>query len=741
MNFRLKNKQLIRVILLLITSLLLANGLFWFLMGSVWTKWDFQLLDQLYRRVVDAGYGPPTSSRIVFVTLTNSTYDYFGHPDLDRVGVAAMNDTLMQYRPEAVAYDIIFARPSTPEADQQLAQSLVDSSAHSAAVYLPIGVDLSEQQGPFTWAPRPAYERLRNDYLKRPREQGNGSPLYATQAIMQMDALAAAASNAGHIGITSDPDGVYRHLALVVKIDSGYLPTLSLAMFLDYMQVPFENVLIDWGRHLIIPATPESWLEADVVVPIDRQGRLFMPTRPWQDGFETMSAHQLLQHHGKAHLRGNLADFFEGKFVFVSDVSTGVSDLGPTSLEAQAPLVTLHAALLNALLTQTFYHKWSFWHMQALVVGLGVVLALAAIVRVSWVFYVTGALLVFGLAGLAVFSMVSFHLLPVAAVGMSGFVLFFGLVMGLQVTAAKERAFIRSAFSKYVPETVVSELLLHPERLQLGGEERVLSILFSDIQRFTTVAETMPPDTLVQLINEYLSEMTGIVLAHGGIIDKYEGDLIMAEFGAPLELPDHATKAVQAGLAMQQRLGELRQAWAARGLPQLHCRIGINTGLVIVGNMGSHQVFDYTVMGDAVNVASRLESANKQYQTALMISECTYAQLPPGLFRTRLLDVIRVRGRSTPIKVYDVYAYQSDPMAEPEALYYQTYQQAIEAYLVQDFVRALKHFDAALAIRPQDRAAQLLIDRIRKLQWYTLPEDWDGAVPLASLDISTDQNT
>jgi adenylate cyclase len=142
-----------------------------------------------------------------------------------------------------------------------------------------------------------------------------------------------------------------------------------------------------------------------------------------------------------------------------------------------------------------------------------------------------------------------------------------------------------------------------------------------------------------------------------------------------------------------------------------------------------------------VNVASRLENANKQYHTALMISEYTYAQLPPGRFRTRLLDVIRVKGRSAPIKVYDVYAYHSDSIAELETLYYQTYHQAIEAYLAQDFVRALTHFDAALAIRPRDRAAQLLIDRIGKLQRYTLPEDWDGAVPLPSLDISTDRNT
>jgi CHASE2 domain-containing sensor protein len=177
MNFGLKNKPLIRIILLLIASLLLANGLFWFSIGSGWTEWDFQLLDQLYRRVVRAGYGPLASSRIVFVTLTNMTYDYFGHHDLDRTDVAAVNDILVQYRPEAVAYDIIFARPSTPEADQRLAQSIAHSSANAASIYLPIGVDLSEQHRPFIWTPGPAYERLRNDYLKRPREQGSGLPL------------------------------------------------------------------------------------------------------------------------------------------------------------------------------------------------------------------------------------------------------------------------------------------------------------------------------------------------------------------------------------------------------------------------------------------------------------------------------------------------------------------------------------------------------------------------------------
>ena len=181
-----------------------------------------------------------------------------------------------------------------------------------------------------------------------------------------------------------------------------------------------------------------------------------------------------------------------------------------------------------------------------------------------------------------------------------------------------------------MPEKVVDTLLGSPEMLKLGGEERVMSVLFSDLAGFTTLSEKMTPTQLVHLLNHYLTEMTDIVLAEGGIIDKYEGDAIMAEFGAPLPLPDHADRAVRTGLKMQRRLKELREIWKGQGLPELRCRVGINTGAMIVGNMGSNQVFDYTVIGDSVNLASRLEGANKRYNTYLMISEFTLDCLTPG---------------------------------------------------------------------------------------------------------------
>jgi adenylate cyclase len=225
--------------------------------------------------------------------------------------------------------------------------------------------------------------------------------------------------------------------------------------------------------------------------------------------------------------------------------------------------------------------------------------------------------------------------------------------------------------------------------------------------------------------------MTAIILTNGGIIDKFEGDAIMAEFGAPLPMPDHAERAVRAGLDMQKRLQQLRPAWRNHGLPELQCRVGINTGPMIIGNMGSDQVFDYTVIGDAVNLASRLEGANKRYNTRLMISEYTQQALPPGTFRTRVLDVIKVKGKSKPVRVFEVYGEACFPLAPQDEMYYVAYQEAMKLYFARHFERAGEKFQALLSIRPDDPASAEMLNRIRNLQGQDLPPEWDGSVSLA----------
>jgi adenylate cyclase len=546
---------------------------------------------------------------------------------------------------------------------------------------------------------------------------------------MQFDAFAAAAFNTGHIGASQDADGVFRHLPLLVKIDTGYLPSMSLSVFLDTVKVPWEAVTVHWGHTMTIPALPGSTLRRDVVMPIDAQGKVFVPyAQKWGNDFPAMPIHKLLQLFDDPEMRGNLQEFFENKFVFIGDVSTGIADAGQTPLDRYAPLVIVHAALMNGLLTNTFYHQWSFWDVLALVCVIGILVGLAAMAQSSMLLYATGAIIFVGLLVLTGIEWVHFTLFPLVSVLNSFLVIFFGIVVGLEVAIAKDQAFIRNAFTKYVSEKVVNELLQHPESIHLGGEERVLSVMFSDIENFTTLAEQMSPTELVGFLNEYLTAMTTIVMEQGGIIDKYIGDAIMAQFGAPIPIPQHADLAVRTALRMQCRLEDLRPKWLKQGFPELHCRVGINTGSMVVGNVGSNQVFNYTAIGDAVNLASRLEGANKHYKTLVMISEFTHNALTPNLFRTRLLDVIRVKGKLQAVKVYEVYGELSDSIPADDLLYYHAYNEAFEAYLARRFDVARAQFEAALAIRPKDAAAHEMLDRMADLDQAALPDDWDGVM-------------
>ncbi len=729
MSFALKSRTLSKSVIILAAGLLAAVICLWLFMGTVWTRVDFQILDFFYKHAVQSGSMQAPSRQIVYLPLNNKTYHFFETSFLDRGDLAKVNETLVEFGPEAVAYDIIFVRPGNPESDRRFTESIQTLDC----VYLPIAFELSKQEHAFRWKEGRAYEQLRTNILKQPLEGGHSRPIYAIQSLLQWDDFAEVSHNFGHINVETDPDGVYRHHVMLIKVDSQYVPTLSLAIFLDYAEVSFDEVIVDWGNEIRIPATDESYLEEDVVIPIDEQGRAFIPfAQVWGQDFKTMPVHDFLEYAKDMNLQGNLADFFEGRFVFIGDISQGVSDIGHTPLEDDVPLIAIHTALLNGFLTNGFYRQWTLAHTLSLIIVITLALTLAALPKTSSILYGAGCGILLGLIGFTWFQFTHFVLFPIVTVGGSFLFFFVGLVAGLQVLSSRQQVFVRDTFARFVPDTVVEELLTHPEKLALGGEAREVTVLFSDLQEFTAISERLAPQQLVRLLSEYLSEMTQIIIAEGGTIDKYLGDAIMAEFGAPLSVENHADMAVSAALKMQRRLHELRQNWAEQQLPELQCRIGINTGTVIIGNMGSDRVFDYTVIGDAVNLASRLEEVNKEYNTFLMISESTQNALTPDRFLTRMLDVIKVKGKSTAVTVFEVYGETSDAVATDNHPYYQTYQSAFDAYLSRDFPLALERFARALQLQPDDPASRWMISRIVSLHVKDLPENWDGSVQLTS---------
>ena len=287
-----------------------------------------------------------------------------------------------------------------------------------------------------------------------------------------------------------------------------------------------------------------------------------------------------------------------------------------------------------------------------------------------------------------------------------------------------QKNFIRGIFGQYVSSNVVNDLINNPEKLRLGGERKNLTVLFSDIAGFTTFAEKKQPEELVVLINEYLNEMSEIIIDNEGTLDKYLGDAVMAFWGAPVELENHAFKACLSALQMQEKLIDLRSKWSASGELPIRIRIGINSGNVIVGNIGGQKRFDYTVLGDDVNLASRLEGANKEYGTNIMISDSTYEQCKDKIL-VRELDLIRVKGKNYPTKVFELISEAGNVKAEKAIEEMHLYQQGLELYRQKSFEAALDYFKRSFE-KLNDYPSKVYQQRCSFYLANPPDKNWDG---------------
>ena len=306
-------------------------------------------------------------------------------------------------------------------------------------------------------------------------------------------------------------------------------------------------------------------------------------------------------------------------------------------------------------------------------------------------------------------------------------VIFTNFIFGLafqRAIALYNRNKVKGAFQQYVSGAVVEEMLKHPEKLHLGGERKFLSVLFSDIRGFTSISEGMESQELVEFLNEYLTEMTEIVLKYDGTLDKYMGDAIMAIYGAPIEQSDHPVRACDSALEMMNRLQELQTIWRDRGKPVIDIGIGINSGPMTVGNMGSEKRFDYTVMGDNVNLGSRLEGINKQYGTNIIISEFTYQEVKND-FLIRELDMVRVKGKLEPVKIYELIA-RPEQAKEQIVNAIRNFEAGLLAYRAKRWAEAIERFELVQSLLGSDWPSQIYIQRCQDYQSSPPPENWDG---------------
>jgi adenylate cyclase len=436
-------------------------------------------------------------------------------------------------------------------------------------------------------------------------------------------------------------------------------------------------------------------------------------------------------------------EYLKGKIVVIGSTMAEERDIHQvpiTNVDGTNTMngVEIHATAIQNVLRGDYVQRANPGLELALIVFLGVVSFFSILqVRLLKVRYVVFlefgsiaivALLVFAVFEIAVRSFINNStLINIVYPGLAVVFAYLGAAVYQYLAERQQKALIKNVFSKYISAAVVNELVANPEKAKLGGDRRELTVFFSDIAGFTTISEQFhaKPEGLVAMLNEYLDEMTAIVLKHEGTLDKYEGDAIMAFWGAPIPQKDHALRTCLASLEMQHRLADLRPKWTREGKPALEVRIGVNTGTMIVGNMGGQDRFDYTVIGDSVNLASRLEGANKQYGSNIMISDFTYQHVKDRVM-VRELDLIQVKGKNEPVKVWELLGEATMHLTDEQKQALEIYHEGLRLYRSRSWQEAIAYFQQAKTLDPSCRVAEIYEQRANLYQLNPPPKDWSG---------------
>jgi adenylate cyclase len=459
----------------------------------------------------------------------------------------------------------------------------------------------------------------------------------------------------------------------------------------------------------------------EIFIPTDENGRMLI---------NFLGPQKTFPHHSISDILYNKLPkgTFKDKIVLVGATAVGLGDIVSTPiLSGEYPGPEVHANIMENILTKDFLHrpKWAITYDMLAILMLGL-LSGFVIPRLSarkGILFASGLFVLHILICRWLFIYFGF-LVNVIYPLLTLVLVYTSITLYRYITEERERKKIRGAFSFYVSSSVVNEMLKSPDKLKLGGDKKELSVLFSDIRGFTTISEGLTPEELVNLLNEYLTVMTDIVFKYDGTLDKYMGDAIMAIYGAPLEQSDHPSRACYSALNMMKELKKLNESWILEGKKPLDIGIGINTGMMMVGNMGSDQRFDYTVMGDAVNLSSRLEGANKAYRTNILISDSTYERVK-NEFVCMEMDSVKVKGKTRPVRIYQLVGENSDVSGKhKEAITF--FHKGLQLYKRQKWDAAIEAFQIVTTMEKNIRAAELYIERSSNLKSNPPLPDWDG---------------
>jgi adenylate cyclase len=611
--------------------------------------------------------GKKPSEDIVIVAIDNQSLQALGRWPWDRKTQAELIDKINDAEPLVIGVDVNFSENSNSESDQLLSEAI----KKAGNVILPIESDLAVQDG----------EMLANNFL------------YSQEKISQ---------SAMDFGITNTPpdaDGIFRSLPIKISDERG-------EEYKHFSEKIAEYYLKQKNRNLLQPK-------------LDRQGRMIVNYQGRPGTFFRVSALDVIR--GRAD-----AELLKNKIVLIGATAPDLHDEQMTPVSYGVPMsgVEVLANGINTLIDGKYLVKIPKATQILIIIGAALVISvIIASIRIG----VATIVVLFVFLGYLIFSLLMFNHGKVYDLLFVGVAISLSYLSSLAVKyyfETKEKKYIKNTFSYYVSKDIINDLLANPKKIKLGGEEKEMTILFSDIRGFTTISEKLSPRELVELLNDYLTAMSDVIMSRRGVVDKYIGDAIMAFWGAPLEAKNHAELACQSALKMIKCLNEKKNDWREKYGVDLNIGIGLNTGKVVVGNMGSNQRFDYTVMGDSVNLASRLESITKQYGVRVVVSEFTYQPLKE-LFVWRYLDRVAVKGKQTGVKIYELVCELSELEDSIKKLL-GAFSVALDYYNERQWSEAILEFEKILSEFPSDAPAQVYLERAREFLNNPPAADWDG---------------
>ncbi|MDP8218105.1 MAG: CHASE2 domain-containing protein [Candidatus Theseobacter exili] len=656
-----RGKTFRKIISVFLLSLLVSSSVILFARTDLMKSFELRSLDACFRL---RSRGPFHES-IQLIGIDDFARKILGKWPWPRKVHAAFLNALSKFPPSVVGFDLLFVERDKKDLEGDLAMvsqaSLFDHLVLGASVRIDDFKTMDYAADEIKDIPDTLKETTRIGKVSGSLDDlpQAHDPLLPFSELLKVSEFA-------FLNASRDLDGVVRKVPMVIRYKNDLYPTFPLRIVLDYYDVKPGDVTLNLDSGLLM----FNYSGGEAVIPVNSSGYMLINYRGQIKDFPAYSYIQFLQ---VGNIQGRLKkevldpkDFL-GKLVIIGLLTTRGTDTGSTSLSSNAALVEVHLNAVNTILLKDFIRKISPLSQVVLILLVSVFSGfIAGFLRKFLALLGTCFLLVLFIGlGIWLFIFASFWLSMISP--LLAILLSFSIVTFYRFLAEeKEKRWIKNAFKHYLPDNVMTEILEDPSRLKLGGERKTLSVLFSDIRGFTTYCENRSPESIVSLLNEIMDRMTAVIMKWGGTLDKYVGDQIVAFFGAPSKerQEDHAERAVIAALEMVSEMKKLHYEWKKREIELMCMGIGINSGEMVVGNMGSSKIMDYTVIGSEVNLGARMEALTRKFNVDILISENTRNLLGENAV-VKDLGVTQVKGFDKEIRVFELQDFESDITKEP----------------------------------------------------------------------------